>query len=76
MESEARNGRDVAVVTPWYPTPEHKARGAFVEGMVKATAPGCGDMTVYHTYAWIVDPEAADAAAVADAHRSLLPVAL
>ncbi|WP_207935662.1 glycosyltransferase [Actinomadura sp. KC216] len=75
MKSTA-HGRDVAVVTPWYPTPEHKARGAFVEGMVKATAPGCGDVTVYHTYAWIVDPEAEDAAVVADAHRSLLPSAL
>ncbi|WP_205718729.1 glycosyltransferase [Actinomadura sp. WMMA1423] len=67
--------RDVAVVTPWYPTPEHKARGAFVEGMVRATAPGCGEVTVYHTYSWIVDPEAADADAVAAAHRRLLPLA-
>lgn len=68
--------RDVAVLTPWYPSPEKKFAGAFVQAMVEATAPGCGNVTVYHTYGWTAKPAAKDAAAVAEAHRRLLPRAV
>ncbi|MES9536469.1 glycosyltransferase [Actinomadura sp. NPDC000600] len=69
-------GRDVAVLTPWYPAPHHKFQGAFVQAMVEATAPGCGAVTVYHTDGWPlrIAPEAARAAE--EAHRRLLPDAL
>ncbi|MEU8342455.1 glycosyltransferase [Spirillospora sp. NPDC048832] len=69
-------GRDVAIVTPWYPNPLQEWAGAFVQTMVEATAPGCGDVTVYHTEAWPMRdaPEKVEAARAA--HRRLLPVAL
>lgn len=44
--------RDVAVVTPWYPNRELPFRGAFVQAMVQATAPGCDRVTVLHCDAW------------------------
>lgn len=50
----ARPGRDVAVITPWYPSGDLPFRGAFVQAMVEATAPGCDRMTVYHTDGWWV----------------------
>jgi glycogen(starch) synthase len=43
---------DVAVVTPWYPSGQMPFRGAFVQTMVEATAPGTAGMVVYHTDAW------------------------
>lgn len=46
------SGRDVAVITPWYPSWDLPFRGAFVRAMVEATAPGCDRMTVYHTHGW------------------------
>ena len=39
--------KDVAVVTPWYPSAQMPFRGAFVRTMVEATAPGTRT-TVYH----------------------------
>lgn len=67
--------RDVAVVTPWYPTADRPYAGVFVERMVEATAPVCDAFSVYHTDGWrMPDPSAADAAAAA--HRALLPRAL
>jgi glycogen(starch) synthase len=68
--------RDVAVLTPWYPAPHHKFQGAFVQAMVEATAPGCGQVTLYHTDGWPLrgKPEAMEAAE--EAHRRLLPDAL
>jgi glycogen(starch) synthase len=68
--------RDVAIVTPWYPIPQKPFAGAFVQAMVEATAPGSGEVTVYHTDAWSakMKPDAVDAAAAA--HRKLLPRAL
>ncbi|WP_344898162.1 glycosyltransferase [Actinomadura meridiana] len=71
MMSETAD-RDVAVLTPWYPSPHHKFSGAFVQAMVEAIAPGCGDVTLYHTDGWrLRAPE--DDHAAEDAHRRLLP---
>src|SRR5512139_2111547 len=68
--------RDVAVLTPWYPTPHQKWAGAFVQAMVEATAPGCGEVTVYHTEGWPLRMPPDEAAAAEAAHRRLLPEAL
>jgi glycogen(starch) synthase len=69
------DNRDVAVLTPWYPSPNHKYSGAFVQAMVEATAPGCGEVTLYHTDGWrLRAPE--DDSAAEDAHRRLMPEAL
>ncbi|GGU91268.1 hypothetical protein GCM10010182_02690 [Actinomadura cremea] len=69
-------GRDVAVVTPWYPNPQQEWAGSFVESMVGATAPGCGEVTVYHTEAWLMRQPPEEVEAAREAHRRLLPVAL
>ncbi|WP_433466303.1 glycosyltransferase family 4 protein [Spirillospora sp. CA-128828] len=71
-----RTDRDVAVVTPWYPNPKQEWAGAFVQAMVEATAPGCGDVTVYHTEAWLMRQPLAEVEAAREAHRRLLPLAL
>ncbi|WP_395104643.1 glycosyltransferase family 4 protein [Actinomadura sp. SCN-SB] len=68
--------RDVAIVSPWYPLPQTPFAGAFVQAMVEATAPGVGEVTVYHTDAWPAKLKPEEAAAAAEAHRRLLPVAL
>lgn len=68
--------RDVAVLTPWYPIPQTPFAGAFVQAMVEATAPGCREVTVYHTDAWPAKLKPEAAAAAAEAHRRLLPTAL
>lgn len=44
--------REVAIVTPWYPTRDNAFRGAFVRAMVEATAPECDRATVYHCDQW------------------------
>ncbi len=44
--------RDVAVVTPWYPTRQVPFGGAFVRAMVEATAPFRDRATVYHVDGW------------------------
>ncbi|QFG27071.1 glycosyltransferase [Actinomadura sp. WMMB 499] len=44
--------------------------------MVGATAPGCGQVTVYHTEAWLMRQPAAEVEAAREAHRRLLPQAL
>lgn len=76
MATRSSGDRDVAVVTPWYPNPKQEWAGAFVQAMVEATAPGCGDVTVYHTEAWLMRQPPAEVEAARDAHRRLLPVAL
>ncbi|TDD28993.1 glycosyltransferase [Actinomadura sp. KC06] len=68
--------RDVAVLTPWYPTPQQKFAGAFVQAMVAATAPGCDRVTLYHTDGWPLRMAPEESAAAEAAHRSLMPVAL
>ncbi|MGI5215780.1 glycosyltransferase family 4 protein [Plantactinospora sp. CA-290183] len=45
-------GRDVAVVTPWYPTRQVPFGGAFVQAMVEATASAWDRATVYHVDGW------------------------
>jgi glycogen(starch) synthase len=70
------DGRAVAVLTPWYPTPHQKFAGAFVQAMVEATAPGCGAVTLYHTDAWPLRMPLEKADTVEKAHRRLLPDAL
>jgi glycosyltransferase involved in cell wall biosynthesis len=66
--------KDVAVVTPWYPSAQLPFRGAFVHAMVAATAPGT-HTTVYHCDAWAgkLTPEAD--AEIGNAFRALLPYA-
>jgi glycogen(starch) synthase len=66
----------VAIVTPWYPTLEMPFRGAFVQAMVDATAPGCDEATVYHLDAWSIRTSRRRERAIAQAHRRLLPRAL
>jgi glycogen(starch) synthase len=63
--------RDVAVVTPWYPSAQMPFRGAFVRAMVEATAPG----TVYHTEVWGGRLSSDMDAEVSRAYRALLPYA-
>jgi glycogen(starch) synthase len=63
--------RDVAVVTPWYPTAQRPFRGAFVRAMVEATAPG----TVYHTDVWGAPLSSNMDAEVTSAYRALVPSA-
>ncbi|GLZ09070.1 hypothetical protein Acsp03_65360 [Actinomadura sp. NBRC 104412] len=71
------DNRDVAVVTPWYPIPQTPFAGAFVAAMVEATAPGCGEVTVYHTDAWRARMKSAEEREAAEeAYRRLLPTAL
>jgi glycogen synthase len=64
--------RRVAVVTPWFPTPDLPYRGAFVRAMVDATAPGCDAMTVYHCDSWVATFTSPTLDAVQAAHRELL----
>ena len=66
-------GRDVAVVTPWYPTSQLPFRGAFVRTMVAATAPGCDRVTIYHCDEWPARVTPAQEAALSRAHAALLP---
>ncbi|MEU4213749.1 glycosyltransferase [Actinoplanes sp. NPDC026623] len=65
--------RHVTVVTPWYPTRLLPFRGAFVQTMVEATAPGCDSMTVIHGDRWSAKISADQDKAVNRAHLALLP---
>ncbi|MEO3827934.1 glycosyltransferase family 4 protein [Actinomadura sp. B10D3] len=76
MTAGRAGDRDVAVVTPWYPNPTQVWAGSFVQAMVEATAPGCGEVTVYHTEAWLMNRPREEVEAAREAHRRLLPVAL
>jgi len=64
--------RDVAVVTPWYPTRTGRFKGAFVRAMVIATTPGCDSMTVYHCDGWSGNRSAAADRETWAAQRELL----
>jgi glycogen synthase len=63
----------VAVVTPWYPSPQQPFAGAFVQAMVDATAPGT-TMTVYHCEEWAHRRPPAEAADIESAYDRLLAV--
>ena len=65
--------RTVAVVTPWYPTRLLPFRGAFVQAMVEATAPGVDRMTVIHGDRWSAKVSPAEDEAIGRAHLALLP---
>ena len=69
----APGARTVAVVTPWYPTRLLPFRGAFVQAMVEATAPGVDRMTVIHGDRWSAKVSAAEDEAIGRAHLALLP---
>ncbi|MEV0427366.1 glycosyltransferase family 4 protein [Micromonospora sp. NPDC050495] len=64
--------RDVAIVTPWYPTRQVPFGGAFVQAMVEATASAWHRATVYHVDGWGARvPEPQDQA-IMQAHHALL----
>lgn len=73
--SEAAS-RDAAVVTPWYPSRELPFRGAFVQAMVDATAPGCDSLRVYHCDTWVSRMDQRTVEAVEAANRTLAPLAV
>ncbi len=68
--------REVAVVSPWYPTRELRFRGAFVQAMVEATAPGCDRVDVYHCDAWVARLSPAHDRQVQAAYRAVAPLAV
>jgi glycogen(starch) synthase len=67
--------RDVAVVTPWYPSTQLPFRGAFVRAMVEATAPAVSRSTVYHCDPWVARITASQDAEIGAALRALMPYA-
>ena len=64
--------RDVAIVTPWYPTRQVPFGGAFVRAMVEATAPARDRATVYHCDGWGGRISRQQVGAVERAHRALV----
>ena len=58
------SARDVAVVTPWYPTNKTPFGGSFVASMVDAVAPQCDRIQIIHTDGWGVRYSAAEDARV------------
>jgi glycogen(starch) synthase len=74
--ADVTSTRDVAVITPWYPTRQLPFRGAFVQAMVAATAPMCDRVTVYHCDGWWSRMSDRTDRAVRRAHTALLPTAL
>lgn len=68
--------RDAAIVTPWYPSRELPFRGAFVQAMVDATAPGCDRAVVYHCDTWVSRMNERTTEAVEAANRKLAPLAV
>ncbi|WP_240436874.1 glycosyltransferase [Streptomyces sporangiiformans] len=68
--------KDVAIVTPWYPTTQQPFAGSFVEAMVEATAPGCDRVSVYHCDGWgWGNPDQGRHSEITRAHQRLLPLA-
>lgn len=65
--------RDVAILTPWYPTRELPFRGAFVQAMVEATAPGCDRAMLYHCDSWVARMSPEQLVAVQRAQSQLFP---
>ncbi len=48
---------DVAVVTPWYPSPNDAFAGAFVRAATEAVADGVGTVATLHTENWFSSPK-------------------
>lgn len=66
--------RQVAVVTPWYPSAQLPFRGSFVQAMVDATAPGL-TCTVYHCDTWVARLSTAQDEEIDRAFRAIMPAA-
>ncbi len=47
---------DLAVVTPWYPSPGDASAGAFVQAATAAVGPHVGRVSVLHTQSWFYSP--------------------
>lgn len=47
---------DLAVVTPWYPSPDDLFAGAFVEASTAAVGPYVGRVSILHTQSWFYGP--------------------
>jgi glycogen(starch) synthase len=47
---------DLAVVTPWYPSPDDPFAGAFVEASTAAVGPYLGRVSILHTQNWFYGP--------------------
>ncbi len=66
---------DLAVVTPWYPSPDDPFAGAFVQAATAAVAPHVARVSVLHTQSWFYSPtgvsgQAVGVAAERQANRS------
>ena len=46
----------LAVVTPWYPSPDDPFAGAFVEASTAAVAPYAERVSILHTQSWFYEP--------------------
>lgn len=68
----APNGRDVAVVTPWYPTRQVPFGGAFVQAMVEATSSAWRRATVFHVDRWSAGVSAPQDAEIMRSYSELL----
>lgn len=66
--------RDVAIVTPWYPSRDKPFRGAFVQAMVEATAPVSSSMTVLHCDEWVAGLSEKEEAEIRAAYARLAPL--
>ncbi|MEU6858683.1 glycosyltransferase [Glycomyces sp. NPDC046736] len=67
--------RSVAIITPWYPTPRVPFGGAFVQELVKAVAPRCDSVTVYHCDLWGLPKDLERAEVARRSQRRLQPLA-
>jgi glycogen(starch) synthase len=47
---------DLAVVTPWYPSPNDPFAGAFVQGTVRSVAGRAGSVSILHAEHWSFSP--------------------
>jgi glycosyltransferase involved in cell wall biosynthesis len=48
---------DLAVVTPWYPSPDDLYAGAFVQAAAAALEPDVGRVAILHTQNWYYSPK-------------------
>lgn len=48
---------DLAVISPWYPSPDNPFAGAFVQATTAAVGQSTGRVAVLHTEGWYYDPK-------------------
>ncbi|MEU4215176.1 glycosyltransferase family 4 protein [Actinoplanes sp. NPDC026623] len=48
---------DLAVLTPWYPSPADAFAGAFVQATAAAVGPGFDRVAILHTESWFYSPQ-------------------